>query len=158
MPTSSNLPPDRLAIGQLLGRLLGQFRAELFAPAAERGYGDLREPHLQIFGNLGIGGVRLTDLAARAQLSLAAASELVNDLQALGYPERRPDPSDGRAKLIFPTRRGRQALDDTGDRVAEIEQRWAQVIGSARFTDTCRALQQLLDELTCDQPTNDSVR
>jgi len=158
MPTSSNLPPDRLAIGQLLGRLLGQFRAELFAPAAERGYGDLREPHLQIFGNLGIDGVRLTDLAARAQLSLAAASELVNDLQGLGYLERWPDPSDGRAKLIFPTRRGRQALDDAGDRVAEIEQRWAQVIGSARFANTCRALQQLLDELTCDQPTNDSVR
>ena len=41
-----------------------QFRAELFAPAAERGYGDLREPHLQIFGNLGVDGVRLTDLAA----------------------------------------------------------------------------------------------
>jgi hypothetical protein len=39
--------------------------------------------------------------------------------------------------------------------VAEIEQRWAQVIGSARFADTCRALQQLLDELTSDQPTND---
>src|SRR5215204_4314538 len=131
MPTSRDLPVDRLAIGQLLVRLLRQFRAELFAPAAERGYSDLREPHLQIFGNLGIDGVRLTDLAARAQLSLAAASELVNDLQALGYLERRPDPSDGRAKLIFPTRRGRQALDDASDRVAEIEQRWAQVIGSA---------------------------
>jgi DNA-binding MarR family transcriptional regulator len=155
MPTSSDLPTDRLAIGQLLGRLLGRFRAELFAPAAERGYGDLREPHLQIFGNLGIDGIRLTELAARAQLSLAAASELVNDLQALGYLERRPDPSDGRAKLIFPTRRGRQALDDAGERVAEIEQHWARVLGSARFADTCRALQQLLDELTSDQPTHD---
>ena len=35
-------------------------------------------PHLQIFGNLGIDGIRPTELAARAQLSLAAASELVN--------------------------------------------------------------------------------
>jgi hypothetical protein len=83
------------AIGQLLGRLLRQFRAELFAPAAQRGYRDLREPHLQIFGNLGVDGVRLTDLAARAQLSLAATSELVNDLQRLGYLERRPDPPTG---------------------------------------------------------------
>jgi DNA-binding MarR family transcriptional regulator len=91
MPTSRDLPVDRLAIGQLLVRLLRQFRAELFAPAAARGYPDLREPHLQIFGNLGVDGVRLTQLAARAQLSLAATSELVNDLQDLGYLERRPD-------------------------------------------------------------------
>src|SRR5829696_5042580 len=102
MPTSRDLP-DRVAIGQLLGRLLRQFRVELFTPAAERGYPDVREPHLQIFGNLGVDGVRLTDLAARAQLSLAATSELVNELQDLGYLERRPDPADGRAKRIFPT-------------------------------------------------------
>jgi hypothetical protein len=81
----------RLAIGQLLVRLLRQFRAELFEPAAGHGYPDLREPHLHIFGNLGGDGIRLTDVAARAQLSLATASELVSDLQELGYLERRAD-------------------------------------------------------------------
>jgi hypothetical protein len=40
------------------------------------GYPDLREPCLRIFGNLGAPGIRLTDLATRAQLSLATASEL----------------------------------------------------------------------------------
>jgi|SRR5215204_2826316 DNA-binding MarR family transcriptional regulator len=147
MPTSRDLPVDRLAIGQLLVRLLRQFRAELFAPAAARGYPDLREPHLQIFGNLGVDGVRLTQLAARAQLSLAATSELVNDLQDLGYLERRPDPADGRAKRIFPTPRGRRALDDAGDRVAEIERHWSRIVGPDRFADTCRTLQELLDKL-----------
>jgi DNA-binding MarR family transcriptional regulator len=153
MATSRDLPADRLAIGQLLVRLLRQFRAELYAPAAEAGYRDLRQPHLHIFGNLGVDGVRLTELAARAQLSLAATSELVSELEHLGYLERRPDPADGRAKLIYPTPRGRQALDDAGDRVTEIEQHWAQLLGPARFADTCRTLQQLLDELTGQQPT-----
>lgn len=148
MVTSRDLPRDRLAIGQLLVRLLREFRSELFAPAAERGYADLREPHLQIFGNVGIDGVRLTDLAARAQLSLAATSELVNELQDLGYLERRPDVSDGRAKLIYPTVRGRAALDDAGNRVAEIEQNWARAVGPKRFADACRTLQSLLDTLT----------
>jgi DNA-binding MarR family transcriptional regulator len=155
MPTSRDLPTDRLAIGQLLVRLLRQFRTELFAPAAERGYQDLRQPHLHIFGNLGIDGVRLTELAARAQLSLATTSELVSQLEGLGYLERRPDPADGRAKLIFPSPRGRQVLDDAGDRVAEIEQHWAQLIGPDRFADTGRALQELLDKLTGEQPTQD---
>ena len=85
------------------------------------GYPDLREPYLHI-GNLGVDGIRLTDLAARAQLSPATASELVSDLQALGYLERRANGTNKRAKLIFPTPRGRQALDDTGDRVAQIEE------------------------------------
>src|SRR5215211_4612139 len=147
MPTSRDLPVDRLAVGQLLGRLLRQFRIELFAPAAERGYPDVRQPHLQIFGNLGVDGVRLTDLAARAQLSLAATSELVNELQDLGYVERRPDASDRRAKLILPTIRGRHALDDAGNRVAEIEQHWSEIVGAARFADASRTLQELVDKL-----------
>ena len=148
MPTSRDLPSDRLAIGQLLGRLLREFRIELFAPAAAHGYADMRQPYMHIFGNVGIDGIRLTDLAARAQLSLATTSELVSQLQQLGYLERRPDPRDGRAKLIFPTRRGRQVLDDAGDRVAEIEQHWSELLGPGCFDAMCRTMQDLLDRLT----------
>ena len=153
MPSSRDLPTDRLAIGQLLGRLLREFRRELFAPAADHGYADLREPHLQIFGNVGIDGVRLTELAARAQLSLATTSELVSELQRLGYLERRPDGADRRAKLIFPTERGRQALNDAGDRVAEIEQQWRNALGGNGFDVMCRSMQELLNRLS-DEATN----
>ncbi len=155
VPTSRDLLPDRLAIGQLLGRLLREFRAELFRPASERGYPDLREPHLHIFGNVGIDGIRLTDLASRAQLSLATTSELVTDLQRLGYFERRPDPADRRAKLIFPTERGRQALNDAGDRVAEIEHHWRGILREQRFDDMCASMQDLLNvlELRDDEPS-----
>lgn len=147
MPRSRDLPVDRLAVGQLLVRLLTEFRAELFSPAAEEGYADIRQPHLHIFGNVGVDGVRLTDLASRAQLSLATTSELVSDLQRLGYLERRADPSDGRAKLIYPTGRGRQALRDAGTRVAEIERHWAELVGPDRFAAACRTLQEVLDGL-----------
>ena len=155
VPTSRDLPTDRLAIGQLLGRLLREFRLELFAPADEHGYPDIREPHLHIFGNVGVDGVRLTVLASRAQLSLGTTSELVSDLQQLGYLERRPDPADGRAKLLFPTSRGRQALSDAGDRVAEIEQHWRTAVGGTHFDDMCRVMQHLLDELARDGESAD---
>jgi hypothetical protein len=49
--------------------------------------------------------------------------------------------------LIFPTTRGRAALDDAGHRVAEIEQHWSQIVGAARFAGTCRTRQELLDAL-----------
>ncbi|MGH3633151.1 MarR family winged helix-turn-helix transcriptional regulator [Mycobacterium sp.] len=150
MATSSDLPPDRQAVGQLLVRLLRHFRQDLAAPRVERGYGDVRDPHLQIFGNIRMGGVRLTELAARAQLSLAATSELVNDLATLGYLTRRPDPADGRAKLIDLTDRGRRLLADAGDRVADIEARWSKLLGANDFARMCATMHQLLDTLEPD--------
>lgn len=147
MATSRDLPTDRLPVGQLLVHLLREFRRELFEPAAEGGYPDIRPPHLQIFGNLDVAGIRLTALADRAQLSLAAASELVNELQELGYLERKPDTTDRRAKLIVPTARGRQALRDARDRVAEIEQHWSTLVGRDRYSTSCLTLQDLFDAL-----------
>jgi DNA-binding MarR family transcriptional regulator len=145
--TSRDLPPDRQAIGQLLVRLLRKFRNDLAAPRAEAGFGDIRDPHMQIFGNVRMGGIRLTELADRAQLSLAATSELVNDLEEMGYLIRRQDPADGRAKLIGLTKRGRDAMTSAAGRVADIERRWSKVVGAKDFAQMCRTMQHLLDEL-----------
>jgi DNA-binding MarR family transcriptional regulator len=147
MAESIGLPEDRQFIGQLLARLLREFRDDLAAPRAEAGYGDIREPHLQIFGNIRMGGIRLTELADRAQLSLAATSELVNDLVSLGYLTRRPDPGDGRAKLIDLTERGGQLMFAAGFRVADIERRWSALVGDKNFAQMSRTMQRLLDEL-----------
>jgi DNA-binding MarR family transcriptional regulator len=145
--SSRELPSDRQAIGQLLARLLREFRHDLAAPRAEAGFGDIRDPHMQIFGNVRMGGIRLTELADRAQLSLAAASELVNDLEQMGYLERRPDPGDGRAKLIDLTKRGCSAMAAAGERVADIELRWSNLVGVKDFAHMCQTMQRLLDEL-----------
>ena len=145
--TASRGEPQRLAIGQLLGRLQRAFREELAEPRAAAGFGDVREPHLQVFGNIRAGGVRLTELATRASLSLAATSELVNDLVGLGYLERRPDPTDGRAKLIDLTARGRELMAAAGGRVAEIERHWAAQLGDGEFEALAVTLQRLLDAL-----------
>lgn len=146
--TSPQPPTDRLAVGQLLVQLLHRFRTELFLePDRETHFPDLRFPHLQIWGNVGIDGIRLTELADRANLSLAACCELVNDLQALGYLERRADPTDGRAKLIVPTRRGRQLLEEAGLAVARLEHRWRSHCEPGAFDSACYTLDQLLRSL-----------
>jgi DNA-binding MarR family transcriptional regulator len=145
--TSRDLPRDRQAIGQLLVRLLREFRSDLAAPLAGSGFDDVRDPHMQIFGNVRMGGIRLTELAERAQLSLAATSELVNDLADLGYLTRRPDPTDGRAKLIDLTERGRDLMTAAGDRVADIERRWSKTLGGKDFENMAATMQRLLDDL-----------
>lgn len=149
------LPTDRLAIGQILVRLVREFRTELFERAGADGrFGDIRFPHMHVWGNVGIDGIRLTDLARRSQLSLAACSELVDELQGLGYLERRADPTDGRAKLIYPTRKGRTVLDAAGQAVAEIEQRWRKRLPRGDFDKACRTLDDLVGALESD--TDDS--
>lgn len=59
-----------------------------------------------------------------------------------------PDARDRRAKLVVPTERSRQALQDAAVRVAEIEHRWGTIVGHDRFDDACYVLSSLLDELT----------
>lgn len=144
------MPTDRQAVGQLLVRLLREFRRDLAEPHVEQGYSDVRDPHMQIFGNIRTGSIRLTELASRAQLSLAATSELVNDLAALGYLTRRPDPQDGRAKLIELTERGQRLLADAGRRVADMEARWSELVGANDFAHMCATMQRLLDALNPD--------
>lgn len=146
--STPRLPTDRQAVGQLVSRIQQHFRIELFgAPGREEQFSDIRFPHMQIWGNVGIDGVRLTVLAERANLSLAACSELVNELQDTGYVERRSDPSDGRAKLIYPTTKGRRLLDEAGRVVAEIEDHWRALCPPGDFDHACRTLDTLLNAL-----------
>jgi DNA-binding MarR family transcriptional regulator len=111
-------------------------------------FSDIRFPHLQIWENIGIDGIRLTHLATKAQLSLAACSELIDELQGLGYVERQPDPTDGRAKLIFPTTNGRAVLDAAGRAVADLEQRWRDQLPPGTFDHACQIFNDLITTLT----------
>ncbi len=142
------MPEERLPIGQLLINLTRLFRAEL----AARGEGGavvdgIRPAHLQVFGSIKADGSRLTELAESSGLSLSAMAELVDDLQALGYLERRPDPDDGRAKLVCLTAAGRSAIGEGRRLIAAIEADWGVALGERRFAELCDSLQSLLDEL-----------
>ncbi len=140
--------PARLPAGQLLVNLTRLFRAELAARGEEAdGVEGIRPAHLQVFGAIKADGSRLTDLARATDLSPSSAAELVDDLEALGYLERRPDPEDGRAKLVSLTDQGWQAVRSGRALIAEIERDWGAKIGKRRFEQLLADLQELLDAL-----------
>ena len=137
---------ERLPIGQLLGNLVRLFRVELAERGATlEGVADIRPAHLQVFGTIKADGTRLTDLAAWSNMSLSSMAELVDDLERLGYLERRPDPDDGRAKLVCLTDTGWQAIRQGRHVIESIEADWGSRLGEERFEGLCQSLQALID-------------
>ena len=110
---------------------------------AERGHPDIRPPHGNVMQFLDAGGTRVSVLAERAQMTKQSMAELVAHLERLGYVERVPDPSDGRAKLVRATARGRRLYVIARQVVAELEATWAERLGKAKM----RQLRELLEEL-----------
>ena len=88
-------------------------------------------------------GIRATELARLSGRHKQIVGRLIDELEELGYVERRPDPADRRAKLIVPTQRGLGQLQRGDEIVAEIEARHAAAIGGrdyAAFRDVLRGV------------------
>jgi DNA-binding MarR family transcriptional regulator len=96
---------------------------------ARRGFEDLRPALLAVGQHVGANGSRLTELAERAWLSKATVVYAVDELERLGYVTRRPDPTDGRAKLVMPTARAHAAERVARETIAQIRNAWAALLG-----------------------------
>jgi DNA-binding MarR family transcriptional regulator len=127
----------------LASRLLFSLQDELFEGLAEAGYGDLHPRHGAVLAFLDEDGIRATELARLSGRHKQIVGRLVDELEELGYVERRPDPADRRAKLIFPTERGLDQLRLGDQIIADIEARHASEVGSrtyAQFRDVLRGV------------------
>jgi DNA-binding MarR family transcriptional regulator len=130
------------------------FRVELYRRLTnEEGLTGVRPAHLHVFANLVGGGKRLTELADAASMKRSSMQELVDELQRNGIVERRPDPSDRRAKLIVLTEHGLRVLAPAGRLIASIEEEYKERIGPERFEEMCLALDALVDTLLASERT-----
>jgi DNA-binding MarR family transcriptional regulator len=100
--------------------------AELVERLAAAGYPDLPAATHPVFENLDREGTRLTELAARAEMTHQTMGELIDTLEQRGYVERRPDPVDGRARLVCFTSKGRRMARIALREIAAIEADWTQ--------------------------------
>jgi DNA-binding MarR family transcriptional regulator len=66
--------------------------------------------------------------------------ELVRGLELSGYLERRADPSDGRARLVVLTPKGRAAVRLAVKEIAAIEAAWLERVRTAGFGLDARSL------------------
>ncbi len=120
---------------------------EVFKRLAERGVADVDVASRHVFPHLRPGGTRLTEIAERADLTKQAVGYLVDALEARGYVERVPDPTDRRAKLVRWTARGLEQDRIAMESFAETERRWAEVIGADDIAKLREVLERLVDYL-----------
>lgn len=99
---------DRDDLGFLLAKAAQRWNELLAERFAASGWEEVRPSYGSVLVPLfEEDGLRMGELARRARLSKQAMTELVRRLEHDGLVERRPDPSDGRASVVFLTERSR---------------------------------------------------
>src|SRR5215207_6414633 len=116
------------------------------AEGAARAGHPVKASHSAVFGQMTAEGSRLTDLAKGANMTPQAMGELVDELEALGYLERRPDPTDRRAKLITLTESGRQCVSAGINTIGDIERSITDALGARGHRELRRMLRKLLEQ------------
>jgi DNA-binding MarR family transcriptional regulator len=117
------------------------------------GYADVRSGHLALLLNLERDGARGAELARRAGMTKQSMGELVRELELLDYVERRPDPRDGRARLVLPTGRGLMLVAHARQLIAEVETDAGRRIGPGRLATLRVALRGLAEPEASPEPT-----
>jgi DNA-binding MarR family transcriptional regulator len=131
---------------RLLSVAFDDFCEGLERRLADTPYNDIRISHGCVFGNIEPEGSRLTELAERARMTKQSVGEVTSDLEQRGYVERVPDPSDGRAKIIRLTERGRAAQALGVELIDELEEEWAERFGADRVAALREALEAITGE------------
>jgi DNA-binding MarR family transcriptional regulator len=133
-------------LGQLLLRSARLFDALAFGRFA-KAHPEIRRAHLQLMPHLDLEGTRITELARRAEITKQAVGQLVTDLEAVGYVERRPDPTDQRAKIVTLTERGRSGVLEGLAVFAQVVEDLRAEVGSETVDRLTRDLEALLGAL-----------
>ncbi len=87
-------------VGRYLNRAVRRFENKVLELLRKSGHGKLTLGHISLTRNLDIAGTRLTELARRAAMTKQSMGELTEQIEKLGLIVRKPDPNDGRARLV----------------------------------------------------------
>jgi DNA-binding MarR family transcriptional regulator len=132
-------------LGVLSARLLFAVQRELFAGLAAAGFGDLGPRHGAVRVDRDPEGVRATELSRLSGQHKQVVGTTVDELEAMGYVARRPDPADRRAKLVCPTERGLAQMR-TADRImATMQERHARRVGRDAYREFKRTFTAVTD-------------
>ncbi len=129
--------------GILLGLAYQRFKTELELSLAKHGYDDIRSAYGYTFRALAEGPLKLGELARRLGITDQGMLKIVQEMEARGYVERRPDPDDRRANLVALAKRGRSALATARRFHASFERTLGESLGVTEAARLRAALERL---------------
>lgn len=132
-----------MAVGVL--RLAAQLVDGIQQGVERRGFDDVRPAHGFAFVRIGAGDATTSDVATHLGITKQAAGQLVDHLVLAGYVERRPDPSDARARLLVLTERGRACTEAAVEAATETAAAWERRLGPAAYGCLVSALDALTE-------------
>ncbi|MBF6135045.1 MarR family transcriptional regulator [Nocardia otitidiscaviarum] len=134
---------DQMNVGLLMAIAHRSMETRVYTELAAAGHADITVAQGKLAAQIAADGSRLTELAERAQVTKQTASFLVDQLEKAGYVERIPDPSDGRARLVRLSARGREMADVANGVAARVESEWAAHLGVRRMRQLRDSLERL---------------
>lgn len=120
-----NRPP----LGTLVGVLHRALVTRLCQKIEEAGGEVSRPSQLYVLRGLSSGSASVTELADRCEVTKQAISQILVFFEERKLVRRRPDPRDGRGKIVSLTKRGERALEIAVLAWGEVEREWAAMLG-----------------------------
>ena len=133
-------------LGVLAGRLLFAVQNELFTSLAAEGFDDIAPRHGAVLAYIDPEGVRATELSRLSGQHKQVVGSMVDELENLGYVQRRADPADRRAKLVCPTAKGLNQMRAADRIMAGIQQRHARRLGQDVFDQFKKVLIDVVEQ------------
>jgi DNA-binding MarR family transcriptional regulator len=135
----------------LLLRLLHQHWVQaIHAALDDAGFGDVRPSHANVFTFVPAAGIQVSELTQLAHVRKQTMAQAVEELEQLGYVERRPDPDDRRARLVFLTARGELVRPVAMAAGRRVEARWAALASTQQIEALRHSLLLLLRQVQHD--------
>lgn len=141
-------PRQPLELGILLFVTNRALEQRAYDAVVAAGITDITLAQARVAARIAPCGSRVQELAEQARVTKQSAAFLVEQLEAAGYVERVPDPTDGRARLVRLTARSRPLVEAANAEVERVLTEWSDHVGPERLHDmllTLRDLRELTD-------------
>ena len=112
-----------------------------------RGYTGLRSTHTALLSNIDLAGSSVTEAAERAGITKQAMGRLAAELEEAGYIRIEADPEDARVRVLRLTAAGKALMLDSFDVMAELERRYARMIGGRQLSALLGALSSFIAQV-----------
>jgi DNA-binding MarR family transcriptional regulator len=133
-------------LGFLLAKATQRWNELLAERFAAAGYADVRPSYGSVLLPLyEEDGLRMGELARRARLSKQTMTTMIRRLEQDRLVERRPDPTDARASLVFLTGRSRRFEPIAERTLRSLDMRVRRRLGTPRLASTKDALREILE-------------